>query len=382
MKKTEFWNVVLVCFSQLGTAFAFNFIYVFLPFYISVLSPYAPRETLLWIGLIMGSTGLCLAFTAPTWGSLTHRFSPKWLFVICMVTQAILLGLMGLFTDVHVLFGLRVLQGMCGGVSTIGLIIISVSSSQEKRAFHFGIFQSALTLGALIGPPAGAFAVALLGYRWAFITAALILLATSLFCHIFVAEVPALPKETKSSASSVLNVRTLTGWMLCLAATIHLMFLPSIFPLVSQTFGIDKDVALRLAGLIVMLYTSTSMIGTYLWGYIASRVGVRRIINLLLISGILLPACLVLTKNITSFAIVIMLEAGMVAAIIPLTISIFAAEPKGGTIGFINAARFVGMALGPILSTSLVAFANLPTLYLSISGLTLATYLGFRAFIK
>jgi MFS transporter, DHA1 family, multidrug resistance protein len=382
MKKTESWNIVLVSFAQFGTAFAFNFMYVFLPFYISAISPYAARETLLWTGLIMGSTGLCMAFTAPAWGSLTHRYNPKRLFVIGMFCQAVLLALMGLLTDVHALFILRILQGGSGGVSTIGLIIISVSSSPEKRTFHFGVFQSSLTLGQLIGPSAGAFAVALLGYRWSFVSAALILFAASLFCHLCVADLPPLPREMKSSAWSVLNKRILTGWVLCLAATIHLMFLPSIFPLVSQRFGLDKDVALKWAGLIVMFYTSTSMIGTYLWGYIAGRMGVRKIINVLLISGILLPALLVFTKSLVPFTMVIMLETGMVAAIIPLTISIFAAEPKGGTIGFINASRFVGMALAPILSTSLVAYADLPTLYLSISGITLASYLGFRAFIK
>jgi MFS family permease len=131
-----------------------------------------------------------------------------------------------------------------------------------------------------------------------------------------------------------------------------------------------------------MLYTSTAMIGTYLWSFLAGRVGVKRMLNILLLSGVVLPALLLVVTDITSFTVVVMLETGMVAAIIPLTISIFAAEPKGSVIGFINAARFVGMALGPILATSLLAFANLQALYLSISGITLAAYLGFRAFIK
>ena len=381
-KKTEFWNAALVCFSQFGTAFAFNFMYVFLPFYITAISPYGPRETLLWTGLIMGCTGLCLAVTAPVWGTLTHRFNPKLLFVTGILLQAVLIALMGLFRDVHVLFILRILQGTSGGVSTIALIIISVSSSPEKRTVHLGLLQSALTLGQLIGPLAGAFSVALLGYRWSFMSAALVLFAAFLFCYLYVADVPPLPRDTKSSVKSFLDKRTLTGWVLCLAATIHLMFLPAIFPLVSRGFGLDKEIALTWAGIIVMLYTSTSMIGTYLWGYVAGRMGVRKILNVLLISGIALPALLVFTKSLFSFTVVIMLEAGMMAAVVPLTISIFAAEPKGGTIGFINASRFVGMALGPILATSLVAFANLPTFYLSISAITLLAYLGFRAFLR
>ena len=382
MKRTEFRNVIFISFSQFGTALAFNIMYVFLPFYISGVSPYGARDTLLWTGAILGSTGLCLAFTAPGWGSLTHRFGPKSIYLIGIVSQSVLSLLMGFSTDLHVLLILRLLMGGFGGVSTAGLIIVSVSSSPQNRAFHFGIFQSSLTLGQLIGPPAGTFAVAMLGYQWAFVSAALIMFAASVFCYLYVAKLPPLPKEMKSSAWSALDKRTLTGWMLCLSATIHLTFLPSIFPLVSQRFGLDTKVALKWAGLIVMLYTSTSMIGTYLWSFLAGRVGVRRMLNILLLSGVVLPALLLVATDITSFTVVVMLETGMVAAIIPLTISIFAAEPKGSVIGFINAARFVGMALGPILATSLLAFADLPALYLSISGITLAAYLGFRAFIK
>jgi MFS family permease len=382
MKKTEFRNVIFISFSQFGTALAFNIMYVFLPFYISGVSPYGARDTLLWTGAILGSTGMCLAFTAPGWGSLSHRFSPRSIYLIGIVSQSFLTLLMGFSTNLHVLFILRLLMGGFGGVSTAGLIIVSVSSSPQNRAFHFGVFQSSLTLGQLIGPPAGTLAVAMLGYQWAFVSAALIMFAASVFCYLYVAKLPPLPKEMKSSAWSALDKRILTGWVLCVSATIHLMFLPSIFPLVSQRFGLDKAVALKWAGVIVMLYTSTSMIGTYLWSFLAGRVGVRRMLNILLLSGVVLPALLLFATDITSFTVVVMLETGMVAAIIPLTISIFAAEPKGSVIGFINAARFVGMALAPILSTSLLAFADLPALYLSISGITLAAYLGFRAFIK
>jgi MFS family permease len=131
-----------------------------------------------------------------------------------------------------------------------------------------------------------------------------------------------------------------------------------------------------------MLYTSTSMIGTYAWTFLSRRTGVKSMINFLLLCSAVLSALLVFAQDITSFTIIVMLEIGMAAAIIPLTISIFAAEPKGNVIGFINAARFVAMALGPMLATSLLAFANTSTLYLSVSGITLAAYLASRAFIK
>jgi MFS family permease len=381
-KKTEFRNVVSISFSQFGTALGFNFVYVFLPFYISAISPYSSRGTLLWTGAIMGCMGVCLACTAPGWGSLSHRFSPKSLYLAGILPQAVLMLLMGFFPSLHMLFILRVLQGAFGGVSTIGLIIISVSSSEKNRAFHFGIFQSALTLGQLLGPPAGSFGVATLGYQWAFVSASLMLFAAFIFCYFFVTDLPPLPGEMKSSMRSCLDRRTLTGWTLCLVAMTHLVYLPTIFPPVFQKFGFDNTSAVKMAGLVVMLYTCTSMIGTYAWSFLSRRTGVKKMINFLLLSGALLPIMLVFAQEIRSFTLILMLEAGMVAAIIPLTISMFAAEPKGNVIGFMNAARFVGMAVGPILASSLLAFANTTTLYLAVSGITLAAYLACRAFIR
>jgi MFS family permease len=330
----------------------------------------------------MGGMGVCLALTAPGWGSLSHRFGPKWLYLAGILPQAALMLLMGSFANLHVLFILRLLQGAFGGVSTTALIIISVSSSPKNRAFHFGIFQSAITLGQLLGPPAGSLAVAVLGYQWAFISASLMLFAASVFCYFFVTDVPPLPSEMKSSMWSSLDKRTLTGWALCLAATIHLVYLPSIFPTVFQKFGFDATDALKAAGLVVMLYTCTSMIGTYAWSFLSRRTGVKRMIKFLLFPGMVMPALLVFAQDITSFTVVVMLEIGIIAAIIPLTISIFAAEPKGNIIGFMNAARFVGMAVGPFLATSLLAFANTSILYLAVSGITLAAYVASRAFIK
>jgi hypothetical protein len=106
------------------------------------------------------------------------------------------------------------------------------------------------------------------------------------------------------------------------------------------------------------------------------------VIVFLFISGILLQSMLALSKGIVDFTIMRMIQTGMVAAIIPLVISLIVNEPKGSTIGFLNSARFTGIALGPIIATSILAFSNLTTLYLVISGITLIAFVSFRHFFK
>ncbi len=381
-KQSSRRDLIFISFSQFGSAFSFNFVNVFLPFYIFNISPYPFADTLLWTGAIIGSTGLVTAFTSTFWGSLTHHFSPKLLYLRAFIVHAIIFFFMGFTTDLHLLLLLRILQGLVGGVSTIGMIIVSSSSLKARVSLDLGIFQSSLTLGQLVGPPLGSLAAAIFGFEGAFISASAVLFAAFIFCHLYVTDVPKLPKEERASIRASMDKRVIIGWMLCFTAQIQLMFLPSVLPNVFEKFSIEKTLGLKLAGTVVMLYTITAMIGTYLWSWLSRRYGLHKMIASLFILGILFQSLLALSQGIIDFTLIRMVQTGLVAATIPLIFSIFVSELKGSIIGFLNSARFTGNALGPILATSIVAFSNLETLYLSISGISLFALLGFTFFFK
>jgi DHA1 family multidrug resistance protein-like MFS transporter len=375
-------NLIFISFSQFGAAFSFNFINVFFPFYIFHISPYPFQETLLWVGAILGSTGLVTAATSTFWGSLTHHYSPKLLYLRAIIAHSILFFLMSFISNLHLLLVLRILQGLVGGVSTIGLIIVSSSSLKERISMDMGIYQSSMTLGQLVGPPLGSLGAVLLGFHGAFISASAVLFASSIFCYLFVTDVPKLPKEEKSSLWTILDQRVIVAWLLCLTASIQLMFLPSVLPNVFEQFQIEKTLGLKLAGTVVMLYTITAMIGTYLWSWLSRRYGLKKMITYLFGFGILFQALLALSRGIIDFTVIRMIQTGLIAVTIPLIFSLFLSEPKGGTIGFLNSARFTGVALGPIIATSILAFSSLEVLYLSISALSLLALIGFKFFFK
>jgi MFS family permease len=261
-------NLILISLSQFGAAFSFNFVNIFLPFFIFNVSPYPYPETMLWTGFIIGSTGLVTAFTSTFWGSLTHRFSPKKLYLRSFLASAVMILLMGFTTNLHLLLILRICQGLIGGVSTIGLIIVSSSSLKERVSLDLGVFQSSMTFGQLVGPLLGSLAAATFGFKGAFVAVSGMLFASFLFCHLYVTDVPLLPRETKTSGRLTIDKRIIIGWALCFAAQIQLMFLPSVLPRVFEGFRVEQNLALRLAGLVVMFYTVTAMIGTYLWTWV------------------------------------------------------------------------------------------------------------------
>ncbi len=375
-------NLIAVSFSQFGNAFSANFVHIFLPFFILKVSPYPLQYTLLWVGVIMGVTTLVAAFTSTFWGSLTHRFSPKLLYLRAIMVNAVAFFLMGFTTDLHLLFILRLLQGLVTGTSTIGLIIVSSTSPQERVSIDIGFFQASLTLGQLVGPLFGSLAASTLGYKGAFISASGILFTSFIFCYLFVTDVPRLPKKERAFGWGAIDKRIMIAWILCFAAMIQLSFLPSVLPKVFEEFHVAPPVALKLAGIVVMLYTGTAMIGTYVWSLLSRRYGLYRMITFLFVLGIVFQLLLAMSRGVVDFTAIRMVQTGFVAATFPLLISMFAGESKGSIIGFVNSGRFAGNAVGPIMATSILAMSDLRSLYLFIGAVALIAFLGFKVFYK
>lgn len=378
--KIENKGVFFIAASQFGVAFSFHCILAFIPFYILKVSPFGPKETMIWTGMIMGAANVVASFTASFWGGLTSRFRPKFLFERAMVLNGILILLMGLTSNLYLLLLLRIMQGFLGGVSTIGLILISSLSSRERLHKDISLFQNSITAGQLLSPPAGAFAASLLGYQAPFILAFFVLAISTLFCYRYVGDIPIQREE--SHPETPFNKGLLLGWSLCLIATIHVTFLPSILPMILEGFQLVGDAALRSAGFVIMLYTATALLGNHLLSRTASKLGLSKVIIVasLIATGFLLA--LILSRDLISFSVLRMVQMGFVAGIIPLVFSMFAREVSGKRIGFLNSSRFVGAALGPLMATSVLAYSGLLTLYFLIAGLTLIALWGFMTTIK
>ena len=382
MSQTKDRNLLFISLSQFGISFSANYIIVILPFFVSGISPYSPQETLLWVGWILGSSSIVMTFGSAFWGILTSRFSPKALFMRGLFTHTILFLLMGFTSNLQILLVLRIIQGVFGGISTVGLIIISASSSKERLSADIGFFQTFLTLGLLTGPPAGAFAASLFGYRGAFITASAFLFVSFLLCYINVRDIPRQPRKESFFGRGTINRYTIFGWLLCFIVQVQLMFLPSVLPNVFEDFNIEKSAAVRWAGIVIMSYTATATLGTYFWTKISARVRKERMITSLIIFGTLGLSILVFSRGILDFIIIRMIQTGIIAATIALIISIFAAERRGEVIGSLNSSRFAGNALGPIIGTSVLAVSNLRVLYLFISFLTFLVLFGFKLSLR
>ncbi|MCU0590160.1 MAG: MFS transporter [Desulfobacterales bacterium] len=374
-------GIYFIAISQFGIAFSFNCIMSFMPFYILKVSAYDERETMLWIGMILGATSLVAALAAPFWGSLTSRVRPKLLFEGGILCNGVLFFMMGFVENLPLLLTLRLIQGALGAISTIGLVLVVASAPKGQLPKFMSLFQNSMTAGQLIGPPLGAYAVALFGYHSPFIIAVIVVFFSLVYCHRYVRDIPLQLK--KPETGKPLTRRILWGWGLTIVATIHLMFLPSILPHILEGFQLTEQAAITTAGTIMMAYMTTAIAGNYLLVRLASGWGVARLITIACLSAAGLQCLLYFSTGVYSFTLIRVLQTGMIAAVIPLVISSVAVEGGGGTtLGFLNSGRFVGNAFGPMMATLILSRFNLLALYLTIGGLTLVTLFAFLGSVR
>ena len=368
-------GVSFVAISQFGSSFSYNFIMVFMPFYILKISALGPKETMIWTGLIIGAPSVMNALMAPLWGRLTSRFRPKLLFEMGILWNGILFLIFGFVQNLYLLFLLRVLLGIMGAVSTVGLILISALTSEERLHKEISLYQITMTIGQLIAPPMGAYMITLVGYRFAFIIGSLIFFIFFILCHRNVKDIPC--QKTVRDSTQRLKKGIFWGWMLGLIATVHITYLPSILPHILETFQLKEERAVSYAGIIMTAYTITAILGNFMINSFVPRTKLRQIILYIGLSAAFLQAMMYFSNGVISFTLIRMLQTGVVAAVFPMILSVFAIGVGGGTLGFLNSARFAGNAIGPLLATSVLAHSNLLSLYLIISGLILIPLTGF-----
>jgi MFS family permease len=364
-------DFVVVSTTQFFLAFALNFMLVFLPFYVHRISTLEEAATLRWIGLIMGAAPAMATFGSAFWGRLTDRFSPKGLFERGMLSHAILVILMGFTTDLRLLFAIRVVQGFFGGISTIGLIIVAASSTEDELARRMGVYQSALTLGQIFAPPLGAMAAAAFGFRGAFLASGLMLFVVCLFCQLALSRIPPRPKP--SVAEAIPRRQIWLAWLVSLVGTMHIIFLPSVLPTILRGFEVPEPQGLVTAGTIVFAYGIAAVAGSYGFSRLAGRIPAARLVLATALGASICQVLLYFGMGTVTFTLIRMVQTGCAAGIFPLILAQIATRSEGKTIGFINTARFAGNALGPVAATFILANSDLFTLYLVLGlGLALA----------
>lgn len=351
----------------LGTS-AWSFVYVSLPFYIQRISTEDPVATLRWTGWILGISPLVTVITAPFWGRLAGKWSPKTFYVVIQILQGVAFGAMGLARTLVELFLIRLILGSLGAVSTFAFMIAGRSPDADVR-HEVSTLQSAMTLGQILGPLAGAVAAARIGFVPSFLLAAAILWGCAGMVQWGV------PRQDFSPAGDgALRpgswVETAGVCLLVLLGSVQIFFLTSVLPQILPPLGVASGETLEVGGLIIFASGVAVALGSLAAPRLADLLGERRAVVWFLALSSAFLALLGLTRTVWSFGVVRFLQALCVAPVFPLAVTRIA-QRGGQAIGLVNSSRIGASFVGPVLATTVLTWTTPGFLYalLAVPGL-------------
>ena len=353
------------------SAFAWSFVFVSLPFHIQEISRVDPVATLRWIGWILGITSLVTVVTAPVWGRLAGSGNPKAYYVIVEVGQGLGFFGMAVARTLLELFAARFVLGFMGASSTFAFILAGRSPDVAEVRRQVAAVQSAMTVGQVVGPLAGAIAAARIGFRPSFVVGGLILLACAAIVRWGVA-VPPEPAEARGTERRArLRELTLVA-LLVLAGSIQIFFLTAILPKILPDLGVAARDTVETGGLLIFVSGAGVALGAIATPRLAALFPERRLIPALLMASSALVAALAAVTGVWAFAVVRFLQAMCVAPVFPLVVARIAQHAGGAAIGIINSARIGAAFVGPVVATSVLAWTSPAILYVLLALVGLA----------
>jgi MFS family permease len=351
--------------------FSWSFVYISLPFHIHAISTWDEVSTVAWTGWILGVPNLITVAVAPFWGGLAERRNPKTLYVLAQVLQGVAFVGMALARTLPELFAVRVVLGFIGASSTFAFVSAGRNADPAEVRRQVVAVQSAMTVGQVIGPLAGAIAAARLGFRESFVVGALILVGCGALVRWGLGELgdPAPPRGSAAPArwGDVLRVA-----VIILGGSAQVFFLTAILPQVLPPLGVPTERTLEVGGVLIFASGVAAALGSMLASRLGDLMPERRLIPGLLALSSVLVLALAAAPAVWPFGALRFLQVLCIAPVFPIVVARVAQSAGGAAIGVINSARIGAAFLGPVIATSLLAWTSSTAVYAALAAMGLA----------
>lgn len=144
-------NLIILFFTLMIMMLGFGIIIPILPFYIESMGA-SGRQ----LGLLMAVFAFMQLIFAPIWGGLSDKVGRKPILMVGVFGNAFALLLMGLATQMWMLFVARALAGVLSSATMpTAMAYIGDSTSSENRSGGMGVIGAAMGMGMVIGPGIG-----------------------------------------------------------------------------------------------------------------------------------------------------------------------------------------------------------------------------------
>jgi DHA1 family multidrug resistance protein-like MFS transporter len=357
---------------QFLASIAFNLMGSFLPLFISSELNHTLIDATYWTGIAQLIASSLMAFTAPFWGFMCDRVGTKKIMMVVLVGNTVVYGGMAMSTSVLHIIAFRGLQGAFGGLSTVMFSLVAriEKISDLKKALSYQMV--AMTLGGLVGPGIGGLLANIVGYRMTFAASSFLFISIIPMAFVLSMPPPAY-RESEPSRFEGLDLKAMFPDVVALILVYAcISFIGPTIPWFMESLGVPYEQLLTFTALVTILNGLAFAIATPL----LTRVVTYRTLPILSVAT---AGAIFLTTFVTDAYQFIALRViiGSIQAGIPPSL-LGGKGTRGAAMGFLNSARFMGMAIGPFLATSILGNGEtLSVLYMftAMTGMSLLSSL-------
>ncbi len=198
-------QILILSFILVVVTLGFGLVIPIFPFYIEALGAGGSE-----LGLLVATSALLEFVFAPLWGSVSDRIGRKPVLILGMVGYGLSSFLMGLATQLWMLFASRALSGILSSATlTTALAYVGDSTSEEERGGGMGMLGAAMALGIILGPGMGGWLASDSLSTPFFVAAGMSLLSLVLILLLLPESLPAEARQQGKGKISTVSLHTL-----------------------------------------------------------------------------------------------------------------------------------------------------------------------------
>ena len=266
--------------------------------------------------------------------------------------------LMAFVTNPYQILVLRILQGLLSGFIPGAIALIGTNTPNNKVGYALSLISTASASGTILGPLLGGGISHLVGNRWAFATAGMIVFFATLLIIFWVVEENFTPSKVRGSIKTDFKVAlTNRPFVLVLILTVltscSVMTIEPVLPLYIVKLGGTSENASLLAGIVFSLPGIASALFAPFWGKWADKVGFQRVLFIGLLGGGLGTLAQVLFSQIWGFSLMRFVFGIFFCAVYPalngLVVKSTPEDFRGRAFSLNQTANQIGGMTGPMI---------------------------------
>ncbi|SMQ79445.1 Predicted arabinose efflux permease, MFS family [Bacillus sp. OV166] len=338
------------------TAASFSMVIPFLPIFLLQIGVHEHTE--IWSGLLFSSAFFAGAIASPFWGRMADKYGRKPMIIRAGFVLFVIYTLMAFVTNPYEILVLRILQGLLSGFIPGSIALIGTNTPNNKVGYALSLISTASASGTILGPLLGGGISHLVGNRWAFATAGMIVFIATLLIIFWVVEENFTPSKVRGSIKTDFKVALsnrpfLLVLILTVLTSCSVMTIEPVLPLYIVKLGGSSENASLLAGVVFSLPGIASALFAPIWGKWADKVGFHRVLFIGLLGGGLGTIAQVLFSEIWGFSFIRFVFGIFFCAVFPalngLVVKSTPEDFRGRAFSLNQTANQLGGMIGPMI---------------------------------